>query len=114
MTAHEQERWLKRIHRFLREDATVEVAWMPDASGCYVPDAEQILINPFFELVRILLHEAVHGVAPHLTEHQVKQKERELFRALSDRQLLYLMKRYLDGVIRPNVPIVHTHCHCEE
>lgn len=91
----EKNRWLKRIHRFLREDATVDLAWMPDASGCYSGDTDQILVNPFFEATRILLHEALHGVAPDLTEQQVMRKEQELFQELSDRQVLYLIERYL-------------------
>lgn len=91
----EKNRWLKRIHRYLREDATVDLAWMPDASGCYAGDTDHILVNPFFECTRILLHEALHGVAPDLTEQEVKRKEKQLFDELSDRQVLYLVERYL-------------------
>ena len=107
----EKNRWMKKIHRYLREDATVDLAWMPDASGSFSGDTDHILVNPFFECVRILLHEAIHGVAPHLDEREVKRKERQLFDELSDRQVLYLVERYLMQRNGKNVPFKRARYH---
>ena len=95
MGNEEKDKWMKRIHRFLREKAIVELAWMPDASGSYADDTGHILVNPFFEFVRILLHEAIHGVDPDMTEQDVLQMESQLFENLTDRQILYLISRYM-------------------
>lgn len=91
----EKAKLMRRIHRFLREEATVDLAWMPDASGSFSGDTNHIMVNPFFECIRILIHEALHGVEPKMTEREVRQKERQLVRALSDRQILYLVQEYL-------------------
>lgn len=104
----ETHKWMRRIHRFLREKATVKLAWMPDATGEYADDTQEIRVNPFFEFVSILIHEAIHGVAPHLTEREVLQKEAQLISELSDRQILYLIKQYMLMENGQEVSFMHT------
>ena len=108
MEKRETDRLIKRIHRFLREEATVDLAWMPDASGSFSGDTNHILVNPFFECIRILIHEALHGVDPNLSEREVRQKEKQLVRALSDRQILYLVQEYLMRQNGEQIPFKRT------
>ena len=103
MNHAEASRWLYRIYGMLR-DTDVDVRITRKLNKCFgmvTVDADNIKMflhpdRPWLKkggFVSTIIHECLHLVDMDLPETEVQRLEREIFCALSDRQLGNLLKR---------------------
>lgn len=99
MTKQEANNWYRRIIRCIKSKRfCVKLKSNPVEFGRFEPGTpDEIVINPRIRtpIMRTIVHECIHFVDNNLSETDVCKLERDLFNAMSDRQLEGLLKKLM-------------------
>lgn len=105
-TKQEVQTFVRKVHRFLHADHTIEFKYLRTCRGRIVTRETPATValdkrdeyHPHNNPVSTLLHEVLHYSYPDASETWVRKMESRIYRQLSDRQIAYmeiLLARYI-------------------